>query len=128
MDRRKLILSGAAGAGLGVAAYGAIVAAGAVPACPTEDPLAQPADAALLRIGARYLATAAGAAEKQRLSALAECLLAHGPVTLNAATASLSAAAPEDFAKGEVVLCDGWVLARNEARACALLTLASQTA
>jgi hypothetical protein len=45
-----------------------------------------------------------------------------------AARAALRTQVRQDFARGDTVLLDGWVLARSECRACAALALAADAA
>jgi hypothetical protein len=120
MKRRTMLLGGASVAGACAAGYGAIVAAGATRRCAADDALAALSrHAAMASLGARYLVQAS-ALERAELFDIAQ-----GPVAVVAEFAALMAAQAEaDFENGNLISCDGWVLARGEARSCALIALA----
>lgn len=106
-----------------LAALGAAVLAAALPVAggigQRESPaaiLASPR--AARRIGRRYLAIAPGEADPVRLAATLPAL--RDPVAQRRA---LDAARRRDFAAGDTVILDGWILARSEARLCALAAL-----
>jgi len=71
------------------------------------------------RLGRSYLAARPFEADR---AALARAL---GTVGASAPTIAsrLDLQRRRDFARGEIVVVEGWVLARSEARACALLAL-----
>ncbi|UYN93993.1 MAG: hypothetical protein KIT25_18355 [Enhydrobacter sp.] len=82
-------------------------------------------DAACL-IGRRYLAIAP---EDRSASALCRALFG-GPLPSGGGAAAVShlrgiveVRRREDFSRGDTVLIDGWLLARSEARLCALASL-----
>ena len=120
MKRRTLLLGGAGVAGACAAGYGAVLAAGSAQACVVDEERAALSErTAIAGLGMRYLAQAS-APERAELQDMAQ-----GPVTAVAETAALMAAqAQADFEQGNVVDCAGWLLARGEARACALIALA----
>lgn len=78
-------------------------------------------DPGILVVGTRYLATHPDEND------LATLLAALPPVDDDPVTAA-AARLRDDFARGETVVVDGWVLARSEARAAAILALACGTA
>jgi hypothetical protein len=129
-DRRTLVLAGAGVAGAGAALYGGTISAGALKPCPPPGTWAA-AETSLARIGQVFLREAATADERARLARLAESIAAGAEhaqeALLREATAALAAAPSEDFARGDVVSCAGWVLARGEAMACALVALTCRT-
>ena len=120
MKRRTLLLGGGAALATG---YGAIMAAGATQGCMKEGgEMALSESAQLASLGMAYLALASA---PERVG-LAE--LARRPAEVIARYAALlSARAQEDFAADDVVTCDGWVITRGEARACALVALSQRT-
>jgi len=126
-DRRTLVLAGAGAAGAGAAIYGGTMSAGALKPCPAPGTLSG-AEASLARIGESFLHESATTDERARLVRMARSIGAvasaseHGEV-LREAAAALAAHPEEDFARGDVVSCGGWVLARGEAMACALVAL-----
>jgi len=75
-------------------------------------------------IGQRYLALHPAEADVERLKA---SLFDGLDVARTAALrARLAEGRRRDFASGRTVIVDGWILARTELRACALLTLLPQ--
>ena len=120
MNRRMLLLGGAGIAGACAVGYGATMAVGAAQGCETDETQAALSErAAIAGLGVRYLVQAS-AWERAELLEIAQRPMA--VVTKHAAL--LAAQAQADFEKGNVVSCDGWVLARGEARSCALVALA----
>jgi len=119
MNRRTILLGGAGIAGAGVVGYGGILAAGSMQACVADETLAALSrQTAIASLGARYLVQAPALERAELLD------IARGPVASVVEYAGLMAArAKTDFESGNVVSCDGWVLARGEARACALISL-----
>lgn len=72
-------------------------------------------------VGARYLALYP---EEGKAELLDESLFAQGlPANPAALRRHIGAMCRRDFAAGETVIVDGWILARSEARACALVSL-----
>lgn len=120
ISRRKA-LGLLAGAGVAVGA-GAILTrddGGGEPAGPpstTAAPRPTPQDVAL--IGERYLAQFPQEASVEALSAAVD-----PPPGAPNAFAVLRGRIHQELAAGEVVVVDGWVLARTEARLCALVAL-----
>jgi hypothetical protein len=127
INRRTLVLAGAGAAGAGAAIYGGAISAGALKPCPAPGALAGAGDA-LARIGDAFLSEAATADEHARLTRLAQTVNAaphdQRDDMLAQTAAALAASPEEDFARGDIVSCAGWVLARGEAMACALVALA----
>ena len=79
-------------------------------------------------LGRHYLAAAAGEADTARLVTLVSRQLKElSEPVYRAPEAELRSALDEkvrtDFARGEVVMVDGWLLSVTEARLCALATL-----
>ncbi len=72
-----------------------------------------------VRLGQSYLAGAPGEADRTALTHGLGAARARRP----SFTAWLERRRRQDFACGAVVVVDGWVLARIEARACALMAL-----
>jgi hypothetical protein len=96
---------------------------------PRQDPVADllPHAPAARMIGERYLATAP---EERSASRLAAALFGSMPPKTRADAGALSrlrqavdARRRHDFACGDTVILDGWLLARTEARLCALAAL-----
>lgn len=77
-------------------------------------------------IGTRYLQQSP---EEARPEVLARCLFpgaagtACGPAALDRLRQALDEQRRRDFTAGDTVLIDGWILARTEARLCALASL-----
>jgi hypothetical protein len=78
-------------------------------------------------IGTRYLQQSP---DEARPEILARCLFpgtagaACGPAALDRLRQALDEQRRRDFTAGDTVLIDGWILARTEARLCALASLA----
>lgn len=127
VKRRTVLLSGLTVLGAGPLGYGAALLAGAAKSCPASNALADLAAPAIRKIGEIYLRTGTSPAEERRLrqsaGRLARASGAGASERLMQAAAVLAASSPQDFAAGDVVFCDGWMLARSEARACALIAL-----
>jgi hypothetical protein len=119
MNRRMLLLGSAGVVGAGVVGYGGIFGAGALRRCAGDDAHAALSQRkALVRLGTKYLAQAP-ALERAELREIAQ-----GPVAVVLESAALmTGQAQQDFETGNVISCDGWVLARGEARSCALVAL-----
>ena len=119
MNRRTILLGGAGIAGAGLVGYGGILAAGSMQACVADETLAALSrQTAIASLGARYLVQAPALERAELLD------IAQRPAAAVVELAGLMAArAKTDFESGDVVSCDGWVLARGEARACALISL-----
>lgn len=120
MKRRTLLFGGAGVAGVCVAGYGGVLATGSAQACAVDEARAALSErTAIAGLGMRYLAQASALERAELLD------MAQGPVAAVAETAAAMAArAQEDFEQGNVIDCAGWVLARGEARSCALIALA----
>lgn len=120
MKRRTLLLGGAGVAGACVLGYGGTVAAGSTQGCVGDEERAALSErSAIASLGMHYLAQAS-VLEQAELTGIAE-----GPVAAVAEIAAgMAARAAEEFEAGDVVDCAGWVLARGEARASALIALA----
>lgn len=78
-------------------------------------------------IGARYLTVRSGAADREVVLAQLWTRLADlgGRRHPSELLTALRRRIREDFAVGEVVMVDGWLLARTEAELCALSVLAN---
>jgi hypothetical protein len=127
LDRRgTLIAAGVVVAGL--AAYGAAGGIGAVKRCSKFAATSEVAAQSAKRIGLAYLHIHPEEASEVRLMT-AVANLSILTRALNAAPDMASVfcilddVVRADFAAGEIVKCDGWILAKSEARLCALLTL-----
>jgi hypothetical protein len=126
-DRRgTLIAAGVVVAG--VAAYGAAGVIGAVKRCSKFAAASEVAAQSAKRIGLAYLRIHPEEASEVRLTTAVPDL----PILTRALNAApdlasvfciLDDVVRADFAAGEIVKCDGWILAKSEARVCALLTL-----
>jgi hypothetical protein len=132
MNRRMMLLSGAGVVGAVGVVYGGAIGAGAMKTCqaPQAHSLTSLDERSLGRIGQHYL-HAADAGETGALRAkLYDLMRANGveaPAALRAAAMQMASAAQADFEADDIVYCDGWALARSEARACALIALAAPT-
>jgi|EndMetStandDraft_4_1072995.scaffolds.fasta_scaffold305679_1 hypothetical protein len=115
-SRRSMLLGVTGGLAVG---YGAVVGLGATQGCvPDDGEMATAERMGMVSLGATYLAQAA-ADERAALFAMA----ARPPAIVAELAATMSAQAEAEFGEGTTVSCDGWVLARGEARACALIAL-----
>jgi len=118
----------------GVGAVGAVGAIGAALAWAPAAAAPAPAELAAVRaalstalaelhdparLGRSYLAARPFEADR---AALARALGAVGACAPKIAS-RLELRRRRDFARGEIIVVEGWVLARSEARACALLAL-----
>lgn len=110
LGRRALLrwLGGATLVALGVVRPGAAADGEAV------------AEAALARIGRRYLALVPADGD---VAALRSALGMTGGADVIALGARLDAAVRRDFAQGDVLAIDAWILSRTELRAAALVAL-----
>jgi hypothetical protein len=72
-------------------------------------------------VGNRYLALYPAEADRELLRV--GVIESAGTPDLKGLRASLAHRCREDFRNGDTVIVDGWVLARTEARTCALTTL-----
>ena len=103
----------------------AILGTGMLAACTPADERSQdepdPWEAAegLVAIGAAYLATAEAEADRAAVAA-ALGVTAGTPREPGPRLAARAGEVRDDFASGDVVEVDGWVLARTEAQICAL--------
>lgn len=127
MTRREFLWSGASVLGAAGAGYGAAVAAGAIKTCSSASRPVDGVTQSLMKIGEHYLRAVATPSERTRLRAHA-ARRAGDPAHRQLATSGrIVNPSPDtvqaDFRSGNVVSCDGWILARSEAEACALLAL-----
>jgi hypothetical protein len=120
--RRGILITGGVVAA-GMAAYGAAGVIGVARRCSEFG-----AAADVARIGLAYLRVHPEEASEIRLlaaaasrSALARALNT-GP-DIAAVFGMMNELVRADFAAGEIVNCSGWILAKSEARACALFAL-----
>lgn len=127
LDRRGVLIVGGVVAA-GVAAYGAAGVIGVAKRCSEFAAASEGAAQAAGRIGLAYLRVHPEEASEAGLLAA----VAGRSAVARALNAAPDAAAVfrimddvvrADFATGEIVKCDGWILAKSEARACALLAL-----
>jgi hypothetical protein len=123
---RRLFIGGAAGVTL-ASFYLAAVARGALKACNYEDgdSVLSSDLQSLIRIGNSYLNELT---ENGELDALGEVLLDETQTrsakivhTFQRPLSTISRQVRDEFARGETVICDGWVLAKSEARFCAMI-------
>lgn len=77
-------------------------------------------------IGRRYLALYPQEADADHLTAALFDTAKPSPTTADALRSELSRQRQQDFRNGQVVVVDGWLLARSEARVCALSALLQQ--
>jgi hypothetical protein len=132
MNRRMMLLTGGGVAGALGLLYGGAIGAGAMQSCgvPEGQSFAAMDENALARIGQHYL-QGAEAGETNALRAQLYDLMredgAQAPAAVRAAALQMTSAAQADFEADNIVYCDGWALARSEARACALIALAAPT-
>ncbi len=76
-------------------------------------------------VGTHYLAQHP---EERNAARLRQGLLAGAPTETGALRGHIQAKCRQDFAAGHTVVVDGWILARSEARACALVALGALVA
>lgn len=127
LGRRTFLLLAVTAAA--AAAWGGPVRAG-LRAIPEPTPAAGLALAfkhreSAIAIGRRYLSRYP---DDVRPAALAQDLRRDGTGDPAAARLALRARVRDDFARGDTVLLDGWVLAHSECQACAALALAAGAA
>jgi hypothetical protein len=130
LDRRRiLIASGVTTAG--VAAYGAMTIVGVVRRCREFDNRSETPALAAERIGRAYLRV--HPEEKSEAALFAAAAGRPGLVRALSAVPDTVAVfrimdevVRADFEAGEIVNCSGWILAKSEARACALFALRAQ--
>jgi hypothetical protein len=127
LDRRRILIAGGV-ATAGAAAYGAAGVIGAARRCREFAAASEAAAQSARRIGAAYLRVHPEEASEVRLmaalagrSALTSALKAAPDMA--AVFCIMDDIVRADFAAGEIVNCSGWILAKSEARACALFTL-----
>jgi hypothetical protein len=125
-DRRGILIVGGAAAA-GVAAYGVAGIIGVAKRCSVAA-ASEAAMQSFKRIGLAYLHVHPEEASEPFLLAT----MAGRPALMRALSAAPDTAAVfrilddvvrADFAAGEIVKCRGWILAKSEARACALFAL-----
>ena len=124
--RGILIASGVAAAG--VAAYGATSVIGVAKRCSEFAAASKTAARSARRIGLAYLRVHPEEASEARLLAAVagRSALTHALNTapdIAGVFNVMGDVVRDDFAAGEIVKCDGWILARSEARACAFFAL-----
>jgi hypothetical protein len=125
-DRRALLIAGGLLAA-GVAAYGAAGVFGMARRCSEFGARSEAAAQSARRIGLAYLRVHPEEASETRLMAAIAARSATPDVP--AIFRIMDDVVRADFAAGKIVRCDGWILARSEARACALFSLrAAQSA
>jgi hypothetical protein len=127
LDRRGILIAGGIAAA-GVAGYGAAGAIGAATRCSKITAASEAAARSARRIGLAYLRVHPEEASEVGLmtavaarSALTRAL--NAAPDMAAVFCILDDVVRADFAAGEIVKCDGWILSKSEARVCALLTL-----
>jgi hypothetical protein len=79
---------------------------------------------AVRAVGRHYLAIARDEADRARLSDLVFGAGAFPDDSFAGLQRHIAAGRARDFAADDTVMLDGWILARTEARLCALCTLA----
>jgi len=122
--RRRFVGSAAAAAVMSL--YAAAIGRGALKACNYEDVEAGlPLDfQSLIRIGNSYLNEHSKNGE---LTASNELFLDQEPSSANIISAvqrrlsTIDREVRQEFERSETVICDGWVLAKSEARLCAAI-------
>jgi hypothetical protein len=126
--RRRGILIACGIAAAGVAAYGTAGVIGVARRCSEFADAADAAAQSARRIGLAYLRVHPEEASEVRLlaamtdrSALAPAL--NETPDMAAVFRIMDDLVRADFAAGEIVKCGGWILAKSEARACALSAL-----
>ena len=127
--KRRLFIGGVALAAASL--YVAAVGRGARKTCGVEDVDVSALDLQpLIRIGHAYLEEVAMSGNSRTLR---KDLLADVPMTLASIAGSYPARfvggggrAEEEFQRGEIVSCDGWVLSKSEARLCAMIAIADR--
>jgi hypothetical protein len=127
LNRRRSLIAGSVAAA-GAAAYIAAGAIGTARRCTKFWAASEVAAQSAKRIGFAYLRDHPEEASEVCLlsavagrSVLARALMAAPDMA--AVFCILDDIVRDDFAAGHVVKCDGWLLAKSEARVCALLTL-----
>jgi hypothetical protein len=127
LGRREILIVGGAAA-VGVAAYGVAALWGVARRCTEFAAASEAAALSARRIGSAYLRMHPEEASEADLLAA----LAGRPALMRALSAAPDTAAVfrimddvvrADFAAGEIAKCHGWILAKSEARACALFAL-----
>jgi hypothetical protein len=121
-SRRRTVLSA-----LALAAVAAAMPRGGLRSAPISDsssPLGLWRNRAAARaIGRRYLADHPDEADAGRLAHQLFGKDGAAPVTAADLRRAVDAARSRDFARSDTVVIDGWLLARSEARLCALALL-----
>jgi hypothetical protein len=128
---RRAVLMAWGVAAAGVAAFGAAGVIGAARRCSEFAATSEAAAQSARRIGLAYLRVHPEEASEMHLMA---AVAARSALTraLNAAPdvavvfRIMDDVVRADFAAGEIVKCDGWILAKSEARACALFALRAE--
>jgi len=123
---RRLFVGGAAGVAV-TSFYLAAVARGALKACNYEDVDAVLSSdlQSLIRIGNSYLNEHTENGELDTLDEVlldkTETRLANIVYTVQRRLLAINRQVQDEFARCETVICDGWVLAKSEARFCAMI-------
>lgn len=122
---RRFFVGGAAAATI-ASFYLAAVARGALKACSYEPEVGRPAELqSLIRIGNSYLKEHA---QNGELNTLDEALFdeterssVNMVFAVQRRLLAIDRQVRDEFARCETVICDGWVLAKSEARLCAII-------
>lgn len=129
MKRRTVLKLGVATLGAGTLGYGVLMLAGASRSCAGTGLPGFETRAALAHVGENYLRNVASSQERTELAAVLRRIIRDTKgdlaVALWVGATRLAGSSKDDFSSGNTVICDGWVLARGEARSCALLALAA---
>jgi hypothetical protein len=118
---RRIFIGGAVG--VAVASYLAAVARGALKVCSYDDvDVVFSSDLqSLIRIGNSYLNEHTENGELDSLGDETDTSLAEIVYTVQLRLLAINRQVRDEFARCETVICDGWVLAKSEARFCAAL-------
>ena len=119
---RRIFIGGAAGA-VAASFYLAAVARGALKACNYDDVDAVLSSdlQSLIRIGNSYLNEHTENGELDTLDDEVDARLAEIVHTVQRRLLAINSQVRDEFARCETVICDGWVLAKSEARLCAMI-------
>ena len=119
---RRLFVGGAAGVAV-ASFYLAAVARGALKACNYDDVDAVLSSdlQSLIRIGNSYLNEHTENGELDTLDDEVDARLAEIVHTVQRRLLAINSQVRDEFARCETVICDGWVLAKSEARLCAMI-------
>lgn len=130
MKRRSLLKVGATMIGASALGYGGLILGGAVKSCGDGRLPGVDASESLANIGRTYLQHVATPKEITELRQLLYAVANDAGDSLANqiwyAAVELAGSSTEDFRTGNTVVCEQWVLARGEARSCALLALGTE--